>query len=217
MDGNLFLQKIREKGDATKQVQVHPKEKLMADAQKCNTNMLESKGKEGDKLQIFDDYDSDDEYDGLFDEVMERGETSSRQLMLVKCSTKLCHDTEEKWDGLQATVTEDDERMKDTNVDGDQEKAKGKQDIPASTTEAQLIKVTRFSDRVQEKITQEVQHKVDKKRDLEGLQKTEIQEVMKTGVKAMMQAAITVLHQQGKCVMVRTIQDSTEDEEQNES
>lgn len=41
-------------------------------------------------------------------------------------------------------------------------------DIPASITEDQMIKVSRHSDRIQEKIVQEVQTKISKKRDLEG-------------------------------------------------
>lgn len=44
----------------------HVEGKLMADAQKGYL------GDEYDRLQIFDDEDSDEEYDGLYDEMMQK-------------------------------------------------------------------------------------------------------------------------------------------------
>lgn len=109
--------KFKEKGIVLEQVQVFPKQKLMADAQKSFISKPEHKDKEeGDKLQDFDDFDSDDEYDGLYEDEIEQGEPSNRQVMLVKCSTTKDHNIVIKGDSILSSIPGLEEQNKEKEV-----------------------------------------------------------------------------------------------------
>lgn len=126
-------------------------------------------------MQLFDDEDSDDEYDGLIEDMTANQDASCsyQNIGLVKCSQMASHKSgcEDKdleiLAGTEQNIEDGEGSKKAQNEEKQQSQKMG--GIPASITEAQNIKETRQSERVQDLVMQELKKKImSKKRTLEG-------------------------------------------------